>query len=146
MAYKANMMNMEKTAKIPKIDFSAYGHKNIKAAHYNTLEFIKDKEITQKGDCIVGVRCDYDIEGLKGLKEKVKIILSIDSIKDELFAEVNPDFGDQKEMVIRKSQFRDRRTFAINASKSAKDINREIIAKMKDPKSTLHITVEEIQS
>ena len=41
--------------------FTAYGHKNILATHKTTIEFTKDKELSLKGNCIVGVRADFDL-------------------------------------------------------------------------------------
>jgi hypothetical protein len=44
-------------------------------------------------------------------------------------------------MVIRKTNFTDQRTFAINADKVAKDIKRELVEKMKNKEAVLDITI-----
>jgi hypothetical protein len=126
------------------IHFSAYGHKNILATHHSTLEFTASKELSLRGDCIVGVGCIYPLEKLKNMKGKIRIKLEVSGIKDELFAEVNPEFSNSHEMVIRRSQYKDQRTFAINATKAAKDIKRELVERLKDAKTKLTIIVEEM--
>ena len=45
--------------------FSAYGHENILGTNKKTFEFTKDRDLSLKGDCIVGVNADFDLEKLK---------------------------------------------------------------------------------
>lgn len=113
--------------------FKAYGHPNITAKHKTTLEFTKDEELTLKGDCIVGVKADFSlpllkkfIESLKNNK-KIKIIIKVGDLSEEVNAEVNPDFNSDREMVIRKSDFKDERSFAIGADKAASDLSSEFV-------------------
>jgi uncharacterized protein len=123
--------------------FNAYGHENLLGEHYNTFEFTKDDHLTKQGDCIIGINSDYKLEELKQLKGKIKILISIDDFSDEIFCDVNNDFNHETEMVIRKSNFKDDRTFAINASKAAKDINRELVKKLQEPNAKLNIMIEQ---
>ena len=125
------------------MQFKSQGHVNLLGTHYNTFEFTKDTELTKKGDCIIGVNSDFDVEELKKLEGKITIMIGVEDEKDEITAEINPEFNHKTEMVIRKSDFLDNRTFAINASKAAKDINRELIKKMKDPKAIINIKIED---
>ena len=53
--------------------FRIYGHKNMLAIHKNTLEFTKDKELTKRGDCIVGVNSDFKITKEILNAKKIKI-------------------------------------------------------------------------
>ena len=41
--------------------FNAYGHPNILGTHKTTFEFTKDNELTLNGDCIVGVKADFEL-------------------------------------------------------------------------------------
>ena len=67
-------------------EFSCYGHKNILATHKNTLEFTKDEQLSLKGDCIVGVKADYELRELKKfLKNKSNILCTI--FIDDIFEE-----------------------------------------------------------
>ncbi len=48
---------MEKERLIYK--FSCYGHPNIKATHVKTLEITKDDGLSERGDCIIGIKADW---------------------------------------------------------------------------------------
>ena len=119
--------------------FYAYGHRNILATHKSTLEFTKDRELTKKRDCIIGVSSDFSLAELKQFiknlkKKKIKIIVRADGFKEEINADINPYFDDDTEIVIRKSNFISKRTFAINANKAAVDLKRELISRLKENK------------
>lgn len=133
------------------IEFRAKGHENLLGTHRNTLEFTKDTTLTKRGDCIIGVNSDFSLEELKKLKGKIKVKISVsdihgklisDGLTDELTAEINEEFNDSHELVIRKTDFKDKRTFAINASKAAKDVKRELIEQLKHSGVVLSITIE----
>lgn len=125
--------------------FKAKGHENVLSLHRNTVEFTHESHLTKRGDCILGINADYSLEEIKKQNfEKIKIIIKVDNCKDEITAEYNPEFNDPHEMVIRKTEFKDKRTFAIKADKASKDIKRELVEKMKNPKAILSITIENI--
>lgn len=111
--------------------FHAYGHRNIRASHRTTLEFTKDAHVTIEGDCILGINSDFDPEKLRNFAKdnkdrKAKMMISIDNFQDEVNFELNPEFNDEKEAVIRKTSFISERTFGIRADKAACDIKKEI--------------------
>jgi len=125
--------------------FNCDGHSNITARHKTTLEFTKDEELGLAGDCIVGVKADFSLQQLKKFikklnNNKIAIIIktmnninnnSNEKIVEKINAEVNPGFDSDKEMVIRKSDFIDGRTFAIRADKASIDINKRLIVYLK---------------
>ena len=124
--------------------FKAYGHENITAKHKTTLEFTKDKDLSLKGDCIVGVRADFDLvllkKFIKKLKDtKVTIIIKMGNIKEEINAVINPNFNSNTEMVIRKSDFKDKRTFATMADKAAFELNRDLIKNILNGKQKITV-------
>ena len=126
-----------------KVKFSCTGHANILCTHRNTLEFTKADYVTKRGDCIVGINSDFDTEKLKKLKGKLKITIKTKNTSDVVFADKNEEFSHETEMVIRKTTFKDKRTFAINADKSAMQLKRELVKDlMSGEKAT--ITLEEI--
>jgi uncharacterized protein len=117
--------------------FSCFGHSNITSKHKNTFEFTKDEEISLKADCIVGVKADYDIKELKIFlkgKDKIKIIMSVDDLKEEVNCIVNKEFNDEKEIVIRKSDFSSKRTLGIRADKASSDFSKEFVEKLENNK------------
>jgi uncharacterized protein len=103
------------------------GHENVKALHRTTLEFTKEDFLTPSGDCILGICADFGrpcaFEG------PIRISITCDGIMDELTAIANPRF-DSDSMVIRKSNFIDKRTFATGSSKAACDIERSLVHRM----------------
>jgi uncharacterized protein len=132
------------------ISFICYGHENITSRHENTLEFTKDENLTLKGDCIVGVRADFQLnvikEFIKSLKIN-KITIIIETIEDnkiieKINAEVNPNFDSDREIVIRKSDFVDGRTFAIKADKAALELDKELIVFLKGEGNKIKVSFE----
>lgn len=115
--------------------FKAKGHKNIKAEHKTTLELTKDNFVTKKGDCIIGIKADYVLKELKKLKgDKIKMIIKCDEKKDVIVGKRNKEFNDNRELVIRMGTYKCPRTFLINANKSAKYLNKELVEEIKKGK------------
>jgi hypothetical protein len=121
--------------------FTAKGHENVLSLHRNTVEFTHETHLTKRGDCILAVCADYSLNNIKKEWKKIKIHMKIDDVEDEIIAEYNPEFSNPHEMVIRKTEFSDQRTFAIKADKAAKDIKRELVARMRNPEAVLHICI-----
>ncbi len=113
--------------------FHAYGHPNIRGTHKNTLEFTKEEHLTLDGDCIVGVNADFEPQKLAEFARKhkrAKLILTADNIKDEFETNLNPEFNDAKEVVIRIGEHASPRTFGVRADKAARHLKRELIKKL----------------
>ena len=137
--------------------FKAYGHPNILGTHKTTLEFTKDVELTLKGDCIVGVKADFDLKKIKRFIKKStnkKITITIKpitkdkklaKIKEKITAQINPNFNHDKEFVIRKTDFVSERTFAIKADKAAFKLSRDLIEFLKDKKNKISVIIENKQ-
>jgi hypothetical protein len=114
-----------------------FGHPNIKSTHRSTLEITKEETVSFRGDCIIGVKanksCAEFNRRIKKLiandRAKVKITIYI---LDKVF-EINAEgssllaLSDDKEIVVRKSNYISPRTLAINSDKVAVDIPREIV-------------------
>ncbi|MBD3164957.1 DUF371 domain-containing protein [Candidatus Woesearchaeota archaeon] len=117
--------------------FYCFGHRNISARHRNTIEFTREPELSAKGDCIVGVRADFDYERLKDFvnqnkARKIECEINAAGLKDVLSFYLNAEFSDREEIVIRKTDFKSPRTLGIKADKAAKDIKRELAEKIRD--------------
>ena len=130
-------------------NFHAYGHPNILATHRTTLEFTKDDEVSLKGDCIVGVKADFDTDEIKKfikMLQNKRITIMIEAsdkkILEKIDAELNPDFNSDKEFVIRKTDFVSERTFAINSNKAAFELKRGLISCLKDKKNKISVVIE----
>ena len=125
------------------ISFIAFGHKNLLGTHRTTLEFTKENRLTKKGDCILGINATFSLEKIQQelKKGKIKITIETENYQDEFFAEYNPSFNHPEQMVIRTSDYVDERTFAINATKAAKDIKRELVEELKNEENMITIFI-----
>ncbi|MFX1365145.1 MAG: DUF371 domain-containing protein [Promethearchaeota archaeon] len=130
---------------------SAYGHENILCSHSTTIEITKEKNLTKKGSCIIGINAskacfDLNPSLKKNIKEgsKIKITLKLGKFQDSFigFGNKNLRLLDKKDMVFRKSNFICDRTVLINCTKSSEEINRELIKNLKVPGKKLTIIFE----
>uniref|UniRef100_A0A7C3YDM7 DUF371 domain-containing protein n=1 Tax=Geoglobus ahangari TaxID=113653 RepID=A0A7C3YDM7_9EURY len=131
----------------------AHGHENITAKHRTTLQVTKDKEITLRGDCIIGVSADKSLrdldpkfkEKLKTGKEvRVSLILPDYGWKIEFKAFGSPKLilNHETDTVIRKSDFICGKTLLIRSEKSAIDLDREFVNLLKDRKTTIILRLQ----
>ena len=124
---------------------SAKGHRNVTAKHKTTFQITKDKEISKRADCVIGVSAD---RALADFKEVTKAALRKEGSKVRLLMyagdtrEVVTGFGgtalkytDNHDMVVRKSGFISGRTLMIRADKAAVDLDRRMIEKLKKSES-----------
>ena len=124
--------------------FTAYGHPNITGKHKTTLEFTKDKDISKRADCIIGVKADFDPKEIKKIlkkSKKVKITIKADGIVEGILCDINPDFNNDKEVVIRKSGFVSERTLGINADKACIDLGSFLLKKLKKSSQRILIRI-----
>jgi uncharacterized protein len=128
-----------------------FGHENVQATHHATIEFTKDNDLSLTGDCILVVSIDRSLadlseefkSALKRPKSKLTILVEADGISDEIHALGSPllVFTHQMEIVLRKSDFVSDRTLAVRADKAAKDLSRELVEKLKNPRQRAKITL-----
>jgi len=126
--------------------FTCSGHKNILATHKTTLEFTKDKDLTEKGDCIIGINADFDLDKIKEFLNYKTITITITLENNPELTEIitctpNLNFDDDKEIVIRLSTHDSKRTLGINSDKAAIHLNRELIKQIKNKNPKLIITI-----
>ncbi|MBU5689619.1 MAG: DUF371 domain-containing protein [Candidatus Aenigmatarchaeota archaeon] len=128
----------------------AFGHEKVLAKHKTTIEITRENFLTKNGDCIIAVNANkscFDLnENLKSvLKSGEKIIFEIEvnGKKDKItaFGSNQLDLSNKTSIVIRKSNYIDDRTIAINADKAACNIRRDIIEELKNPKAKLILRV-----
>ena len=125
----------------------ASGHPKIRATHKTTLEFTRDKEVSERGDCVVAVNADFKKEDLQKLihtAQKIRIVISADSVSDEIIAYANSGFDDDKEIVVRMGSFSSSRTLGVRASKSAKYLSRNLVEKLKVRGQKVVVTIEPV--
>lgn len=132
------------------MNFTAQGHENILSTHPRTFEFTKQKTLSKRGDCIIGINSDFDYDQLmKFISEKKKtkqndllIKIIVDGETWTIKSELNFDFDDKEEIVIRKTPFLSPRTLGINAEYGSVDIPRHIVEKLKNPYCKIEIELK----
>ena len=137
-----------------KYSFNCYGHENVTSRHKTTLEFTKDEDLSLKGDCIIGIKADFELDKIKEFVKKLnnkKITITIETINnnsknnttvEKINAEINPNFSSDKDIVVRKSDFVDGRTFAVNADKAAFELNKDLIDFLREKRNKIEVIVE----
>ncbi len=133
--------------------FTAWGHPNIRALHKSTLEFTKDSELTVEGDCIIGVRADFDALKLREFvktcgENRMRAVISIavgkKKLEEAIEARPNTLFNDAHEIVVRKTDFRSGRTLAMHADKAAFDVDRNLVEFLKNPAQRIEVVLEKL--
>ncbi|MEM3383107.1 MAG: DUF371 domain-containing protein [Nitrososphaerales archaeon] len=113
-----------------------FGHPLIRATHKTTFEITKEKEISLRGDCIIGVKANKSCRDLDDRLKKlingnvpIKITIQVGEYVFEAKGMGHPSLTltDDKDIVVRKSNYICPRTLAIKSDKAAIDIPRYII-------------------
>lgn len=129
--------------------FQVYGHPNIRATHVKTLEFTKDSDLTERGDCIVGIKANFNKSKVKDFEKKVKIICTVidpetkNTISSEFKCKVNQNFESDHELVLRKSGFDSERTFGFGLNRGANWLDRKIVEILQNPDAEMDVTIIE---
>jgi hypothetical protein len=127
----------------------ARGHTKIRGTHRTTFEFTKEAHLTERGDCIIGVRASkgavdlsYEFgQVLQNSNSRITMLLMAGE-----FSEVVRGFGNQKllltnrtDLVVRKSDYTCGRTLMVRADKAAVDLPRGLIALLRDPMCRIQV-------
>lgn len=123
------------------VEFTAYGHGNVRATHRTTLELTREKDLTLRGDCIIAVSSEVGAGGLpewfkEGARKPASIIVMVlctRDVCDSLVGHGHPQLSltDPDRLVVRKSGYIDGKTLMVRASKSAADLRRDLVEELK---------------
>ncbi len=128
----------------------AYGHENITARHRTTMQVTKDREITKRADCIIGVRAsksaaDLSQELKRHLLEGGHVDIEVETFAGSFRfgAEGSPKLilNNAVDAVIRRSSYVDDRTIVIRAEASARDIPRRIVKSLRRRETILRLYI-----
>lgn len=117
------------------------------------MEFTKDPWLTKRGDCILLVSCDLapadfpeEIRlAIRRPAARIRFVLRVEELEDTVIGFGHPDLSltDNRSMVVRKSGFISPRTVAIHANKSAADISRKLVSRLRqEAPASLELIVE----
>lgn len=129
-----------------------FGHPLIKATHRTTFEITKEEKLSPRGDCIIGVGANKSCIDLNDQLRRfltndssVKITLYVGKYVFEVNAMGHPSLilTDQKDIVVRKSDYICPRTLAVRSDKAAIDIPRHMVLMLKggDTKGKMMISI-----
>jgi hypothetical protein len=129
----------------------ARGHENISATHKSTIEITKDMHLSPKGDCVIALSAnkalgDLSSEFKRNLrKDRAGITISVEAggVTETLSAHGSSRLilTHPTDIVVRKSSYVCNRTLAIHASKSACELSRDFVKKLKNSKQDVRITL-----
>ncbi|MFX1408731.1 MAG: DUF371 domain-containing protein [Promethearchaeota archaeon] len=129
----------------------AFGHENILCSHKTTIEITKDKDLTKKGSCIIGIKAskaciDLDPKLKENIinENKIKVTFKVGNLKDSFygFGHKSLRLLNKKDIVFRKSNYICDRTILINCTKSSNELNRELVENLKDSRKKFSIIFE----
>jgi len=128
---------------------NAHGHENIGANHKSTFEITKDEELTERGGCIVALGAS---KGAIDLSDGFKKILCNNDARLTIILEANGrkevavgmgskllTLKDEKDLVVRKSDFTCDRTLMIKSGKAAIDFDRSFIDSLRNSNTEINI-------
>jgi hypothetical protein len=129
----------------------ARGHENISATHKSTIEITKEAHLSESGDCIIAVSANKALGDLGSefkknlLKDHAGITILVEAgrVTETLSANGSSRLilTHPTDIVVRKSSYVCNRTLAISASKSACELSRDLVKKLKNSKQDVRITV-----
>ena len=118
------------------------GHKNVTSLHKSTFEITKDSEIGITADCIIGVDINKSMndfpqefkDKIADSNTKITVILKTLNGYDEIhgYGHENLTLTHPTDIVCRTSDYTCSRTLMIKASKSARDLNLDLINDLKN--------------
>jgi hypothetical protein len=129
----------------------ARGHEKISATHETTIEITKEARMSENGDCIVAVSANKALGDLSSefkknlLKDHADITISVEAggVTETLSAHGSSRLilTHPTDIVVRKSSYVCSRTLAIHADKSACDLSRGLVEKLKNREQNVRITL-----
>jgi uncharacterized protein len=132
------------------ITFHATGHPAVLSTHPSTIEITKVAHLSSRGDCIVAVNSTVGPSDITGElrtailtpKSRIRLVLTAGSFTFAVTGQGDDrlNLSHMTDLVIRKSRFvSDDRTLMIHADKAARDLPREMVLLLRDPKTTVTI-------
>lgn len=136
-------------------EMEANGHPNVRALNNKTLEFTKETNLTEEGDCILGLRASKGCADLSPqLKDaihqgrKIRVELWANEIRDFFIGWGDPELTltNINSVVFRMSDFKCDRTILIKCNKAAFHIEQKIARFMQKAENKLRIKFYLLQS
>ncbi|HTL86272.1 MAG TPA: 16S rRNA (cytidine(1402)-2'-O)-methyltransferase [Acidimicrobiia bacterium] len=135
---------MSSRTRAASVSFRARGHTQIAATHDKTIEITRAADITRRATCVVAVAAEYDDADLRQLRGDVEVSIECDGAHDRFRATTTPFFLGDNSLVLRRGEPLRERTFAYAASKTAAELDRNLVAKLSEATQDVHITIRSL--
>jgi len=130
---------------------NAQGHQNVLGTHKTTFEVTRDRELSKRGNCVIGVNAnkapiDFGHEFREACRKegsKITVRLQAEGLTETIRGRGSPSlsFTHSREMVGRKSLYASDRTIMVSSDKAAYDLDKQLIAVLKYSKTKLNVQI-----
>ncbi len=134
----------KRTRATASVTFRCHGHPRITGGHTKTVELTRDAEVTGRATCVLGVRSEHDDRVLGRLRGDVEVTLSCGDLTDTFTATMSAFFLGDDALVFRRGPGLRGRTIAYEATKTAAEIDRGLVAAVADGDAVLDVTIREL--
>ena len=129
------------------------GHAMVRSTHPTTIEVTTEEDLTENGDCVIGVGASKGCAGLSdevkgairrpGSRVTLRVLVQGLAFGVRAYGDPRLTLSDPHEMVIRRSDFISGRTLAVRADAAARTMPRGLVRLLKSPatRGTLEIEV-----
>ncbi len=124
--------------------FLCHGHPRISGSHTKTVELTRDAEVTGRATCVLGVRSEHDDREIGRLRGAVEVTLECGEFRDVFTATMSAFFIGDDALVFRRGPGLRGRTVAFDATKSAADVDRELVRSIGDADAVVNVTIREL--
>jgi len=128
-----------------RFEITFYGHENVRSFHQKSIEITTEPDLTENGDCIIGVRascgCRDIPDTMKSLLQNPQSVVTCTIIVDNLSFKIigkgseKLTLTNSQDIVIRKSNFTCHRTLSIGCDTASDSIPREMIKALQNPQT-----------
>lgn len=126
------------------VTFLCHGHPRISGSHTKTVELTRDAEVTGRATCVLGVRSEHDDREIGRLRGDVEVTLECGEFRDVFTATMSAFFIGDDALVFRRGPGLRGRTVAFDATKSAADVDRELVHAIADAEAVVRVTIREL--
>ena len=114
------------------VTFVCHGHPRISGSHTKTVELTRDADVTGRATCVLGVRSEHDDREIGRLRGDVEVTFECGEFRDRFTATMSAFFIGDDALVFRRGPGLRGRTVAFDATKSAADVDRELVRAIGD--------------
>jgi 16S rRNA (cytidine1402-2'-O)-methyltransferase len=128
------------------VTFRCHGHPRITGSHTKTVEFTRDADVTARATCVIGVCSEHDDHELLRLRGDVEVTVECGDARDVFRSSISPFFIGDDALVFRRGPELRGRTLGFDASKTAAELDRDLVRAAADRDAVVTVTIRELGS